>query len=172
MLVIVSKLSNFNNIYRIVFVLDADTSNMITSSTTSYSQNTPTSYLTTTNSLTSYSSYLSFSSIFRQTNSQKLSSDILYPSVTLTSPEITSYGFSMLPSPDMTGNQFSSSESECSNYTNDDINEYMSRFTSMMSQDLQISILVSNNYQPGQSGDEGYHLKIVYASIATFAGIN
>ena len=145
---------------------------MITSSTTSYSQNTSTSYLTTTNSLTSYSSYLSFSSIFLQKNSQKLSSDTLYPSVILTSPEITSYGFSMLPSPHMTGNQFLSSESECSNYTNDNSNEYMSRFTSIISDDLQISILVSNNYQPDQSGDEGYHLTIVYASIAIFAGIN
>ena len=145
---------------------------MITSSTTSYSQKKTTSYLTRTNSLTSYSSYLSFSSIFLQKNSQKLSSDTLYPSVTLTSPEITSYGFSMLPSPHMTGNQFLSSESECSNYTNDDSNEYMSRFTSIISDDLQISILVSNNYQPDQSGDEGYHLTIVYASIAIFAGIN
>ena len=101
-----------------------------------------------------------------------LSSSTLYPSATLTSPEITSYGFSMLPSPHMTGNQFLSSESEYSNYTNDDSNEYMSRFTSIISDDLQISILVSNNYQPDQSGDEGYHLTIVYASIAIFAGIN
>ena len=155
-----------------MLVLDEDASNMITSSTTSYSQNKPTSYLTTTNSLTSYSSYLSSSSIFLQKNSQKLSSDTLYLSITLTSPEITSYEFSMLPSPHMTGNQFSSSESACSNYTNDDSNEYMSQFTSMMSEDLQISTLVSNNYQPDQPGDEGYHLKIVYASIATFAGIN
>ena len=156
-----------------MFYKDEHTStNMITSSTTSYSQNTPTSYLTTTDSLTSYSSYLSFSSIFLQKNSQMLSSSTLYPSTTLMSPEITSYGFSMLPSPDMTSNRFSNSESECSNYTNDDSNEYMSQFTSMMSQDLQTSILVSNNYQPGQSGDDNYHLKMVYASIAIFAGIN
>ena len=156
-----------------MLVSDEDTSNMITSSTTSYSQNTPTSYLTTTNSLTSYSSYLSFSSIYLQKSSQNLSSSTLYPSVTLTSPEITSYGFSILPSSFfMRSNPFSSSESACSNYSNGDINEYMSQFTSMMSQDLQISILVSNSYQPDQPGDNGHHLKIVCASIAAFAGIN
>ena len=48
----------------------------------------------------------------------------------------------------------------------------MSQFTSMMSEDLQTSILASNNCQPDQSGDKGYHLKIVYISIANFASIN
>ena len=156
-----------------MFVLDEDTSNMITSSLTNYSQNTPTSYLIATNSLTSYSSYLTFSSVFQQENSQKLSSDALYPTLTLTSPEIPSYGFSMLPSSYiMTGNSFSSSETAYSNYSNDDSNEYMSQITSLMSEDLQTSILASNNYQPGQPADDGYHLKIIYASITTFAGIN
>ena len=143
---------------------------MITSSLTNYSQNTPTSYSIATNSLTSYSSYLTFSSVFQQENSQKLSSDTSYPTLTLTSPEIPSYGFSMLPSSYIM--TFSSSETAYSNYSNDDSNEYMSQITSLMSADLQTSILASNNYQPGQPADDGYHLKIIYASITTFAGIN
>ena len=148
---------------------------MITSSLINYSQNTPTSYLIATNSMTSYSSYLTFSSVFLQKNSQKLSSDTLSPTLTLISPEITSYGFSVPPSSYiMTGNSFSSSETAYSNYSNDDSNEYISQVTSLtlMSEDLQTSILASNNYQPGQPVGDGYHLKIIYASIATFAGIN